>query len=136
MVTDNYEIDWELVSQDVQPDGAGVGGNRLWARETENKLYRLTRTNYSYSGRLDWSPTDGHRVFFESIFSTFTDDEARDNYIFDTDDRHNGRGDQHGLCRRLRGQHLAGRDGLRDRHQPARHASRVRTVDLHKHPGR
>lgn len=84
MITDNYEIDWEIVSQDVQPSG---GGNRLWARETENKLYRLTRKNYSYSGRLDWSPTDGHRVFFESIFTTFTDDEARDNYIFDTDDR-------------------------------------------------
>jgi TonB-dependent receptor len=87
MITDNYETDWELVSQDVQPGGFGVGGTRLWARETENKLYRLTRANYSYSGRLDWGPADGHRLFAESIFSTFTDDEARDNYIFDTDDR-------------------------------------------------
>lgn len=83
MITDNYEIDWETVSQDVQPGGA----TRLWARETENKLYRLTRKNYSQSGRLDWRPSDNHRLFVESIFTTFTDDEARDNYIFDMDDR-------------------------------------------------
>ncbi len=83
MVTDNYEIDWEIVSQDVQPGGA----NRLWARETENKLYRLTRTNYSQSGRLDWRPNDTNRVFFESIYTTFQDDEARDNFLFDMDDR-------------------------------------------------
>lgn len=87
MVTDNYEIDWETVSQDVQPGGAGVGGNRLWARETENKLYRLTRTNYSQTGRIDWRPNDTNRIFLESIFTTFQDDEARDNFIFDTDDR-------------------------------------------------
>ena len=83
MITDNYETDWEVVSQDVQPGGA----TRLWARETENKLYRLTRKNYSQSGRLDWRPTDDHRLFVEFIFTTFTDDEARDNYIFDMDDR-------------------------------------------------
>lgn len=83
MVTDNFENDWEPVAQDVQPGNA----NRIWARETENKLYRLTRKNYSYSGRLDWEPEAGHRIFVQSIFTTFTDDEARDNYIFDLDDR-------------------------------------------------
>lgn len=83
MVTDNFENDWEPVSQDVQPGNA----NRIWARETENKLYRLTRKNYSYSGRLDWEPVSGQRFFVQSIFTTFTDDEARDNYIFDLDDR-------------------------------------------------
>ncbi|MBJ7484814.1 TonB-dependent receptor [Brevundimonas sp.] len=89
MVTDNYEIDWELVSQDIQPGGFGAtpSGNRLWAREIENKLYRLTRRNYSRTGRIDWAPNDTNRLFFQSIFTTFTDDEARDNYIFDTDDR-------------------------------------------------
>jgi len=89
MVTDNYEIDWETVSQDVQPGGAGatVPGNRLWARETENKLYRLTRTNYSRTGRIDWRPNDTNRIFLESIYTTFQDDEARDNFLFDTDDR-------------------------------------------------
>ena len=83
MVTDNFENDWEPVAQDVQPGSA----NRIWARETENKLYRLTRKNYSYSGRLDWEPVSGQRFFVQSIFTTFTDDEARDNYIFDLDDR-------------------------------------------------
>lgn len=83
MITDNFETDWETVTQDVQPGGA----TRLWARETENKLYRLTRKNYSQTGRLDWAPSDNHRLFLESIFATFTDDEARDNYIFDLDDR-------------------------------------------------
>lgn len=83
MVTDNFENDWEPVAQDVQPGNA----NRIWARETENKLYRLTRKNYSYSGRLDWEPVAGQRFFVQSIFTTFTDDEARDNYIFDLDDR-------------------------------------------------
>ncbi|WP_269515290.1 TonB-dependent receptor [Brevundimonas subvibrioides] len=90
MVTDNYEIDWETVGQDVQPGGAGytpAPGNRLWARETENKLYRLTRTNYSRTGRIDWAPNDTNRLFLESIFTTFQDDEARDNFLFDTDDR-------------------------------------------------
>jgi len=89
MVTDNYEIDWELVSQDRQPGGAGAttAGDRLWARETENKLYRLTRTNYSRTGRIEWAPNDTNRLFFQSIFTTFQDDEARDNFLFDTDDR-------------------------------------------------
>lgn len=90
MVTDNYEIDWELVPQDVQPGGFGFTpdpGRRLWARETENKLYRLTRTNYSQTGRIDWRPNDANRLWFESIFTTFQDDEARDNFLIDTDDR-------------------------------------------------
>jgi TonB-dependent receptor len=83
MITDNFEIDWETVSQDQQPGAA----DRIWGRETENKLYRLTRKNYSYSGRLDWEPSAGNRFFYSAIYSAFTDDEARDNYIFDLDDR-------------------------------------------------
>ena len=83
MITDNFETDWEPVAQDMQPGTA----DRIWARETENKLYRLTRRNYSGSGRIDWAPNDDNRLFLETIFTTFTDDEARDNYIFDLDDR-------------------------------------------------
>ena len=83
MVTDNFETDWEVVDQDRQPGNQ----DRIWARETENKLYRLTRKNYSYSGRFDWEPSAGNRFFVQSIFTTFIDDEARDNYIFDLDDR-------------------------------------------------
>ena len=52
MVTDNFEIDWEAVSQDARPGNE----TRFWAREAENKLYRLMRRNQSLSGRLDWIP--------------------------------------------------------------------------------
>ena len=83
MVTDNFETDWEQVSQDQQPGAA----TRFWAHEHENKLYRLTRRNWSLSGRLDWKPDAQNTISLRSIYSIFTDDEARDNYRFDLDDR-------------------------------------------------
>jgi TonB-dependent receptor len=84
MITDNFEIDWEPVAQDLQPGFQ----DRIWARETENKLYRLTRRNWSVSGRLEYRPDGGEdRIFAQSIYTIFTDDEARDNFIFDMDDR-------------------------------------------------
>lgn len=83
MITDNFEIDWERVSQDTS-QGNGL---RFWARETENKLYRLTRKNWSVSGRVDWRPNDDNQISLRSVYTIFTDDEARDNYIFDFDDR-------------------------------------------------
>lgn len=83
MVTDNFEIDWERVSQDQRPDSA----TRFWARETENKLYRLKRRNWSVSGRIDWKPDSDNTLSVRSVYTIFTDDEARDNYIFDMDDR-------------------------------------------------
>lgn len=83
MITDNFEIDWERVAQDQRPGFE----SRFWARETENKLYRLTRKNWSVSGRLDWEPDSENRISLRSVYTIFTDDEARDNYIFDFDDR-------------------------------------------------
>ena len=83
MITDNFEVDYERVSQDQRPGAA----TRFWARETENKLYRLTRKNWSVSGRLDWRPDDDNQISLRSVYTIFTDDEARDNYIFDLDDR-------------------------------------------------
>jgi len=83
MITDNFETDWERVTQDTRPGNVG----RFWARETENKLYRLTRKNWSVSGRLDWRPNADNQISLRSIYTIFTDDEARDNYIFDLDDR-------------------------------------------------
>ena len=84
MITDNFETDWERVSQDQRP-GAST---RFWAQETENKLYRLTRRNWSVSGRVDWQPDSDNTLSLRSVYSIFTDDEARDNYRFDLDDRH------------------------------------------------
>ncbi|RXD07227.1 TonB-dependent receptor [Sphingomonas sp. UV9] len=83
MVTDNFETDFEAVKEDKRPGYQ----TRNWARETENKLYRLTRKNYSLSTRLDWRPAPGHKLFAETIYSAFADDEQRNNYIFDLDDQ-------------------------------------------------
>lgn len=83
MITDNFETDWEQVSQDRRPGFE----SRFWARETENKLYRLTRKNWSVSGRVDFRPDAGNTISLRSLYTIFTDDEARDNYIFDMDDR-------------------------------------------------
>ena len=83
MVTDNFETDYERVSQDQRPGYQ----TRFWAQETENKLYRLTRRNWSVSGRLDWKPDADNTLSLRSIYTIFTDDEARDNFRFDLDDR-------------------------------------------------
>ncbi len=83
MVTDNFETDFEAVEQDRRPGFA----DRVFARETENKLYRLVRRNYALTTRLDWRPNDDNRLFAASIYSAFEDDELRNNYIFDLDDQ-------------------------------------------------
>ena len=83
MITDNFETDFERVSQDQRPDSL----SRFWADEAENKLYRLTRRNWSLSGRLDWKPNADNSISLRSIYTTFTDDEMRDNFRFDLDDR-------------------------------------------------
>lgn len=83
MVTDNFENDWERVAQDQRPGAA----TRFWVHETENKLYRLKRKNWSVSGRLDWKPDSANTLSLRSVYTIFTDDEARDNYRFDLDDR-------------------------------------------------
>jgi len=85
IATDNFETDWEQVPQEsTRP---GYNEPRFWARETERKYYRATRRNYSLSGRLDWQPDSDNRIWMESIYTAFTDDEHRDNYIFDFDDQ-------------------------------------------------
>ena len=83
MVTDNFETDYERVAQDQRPGWE----SRFWAHEAENKLYRLTRKNWSVTGRLDWKPDSDNTISLRSIYTIFTDDEARDNYRFDLDDR-------------------------------------------------
>lgn len=81
MITDNFETDWELAPEDT------LAGNtdRVWARETENKLYRLTRSNTAFSGKLDWRPDNNNEIFLSVVHTEFRDDELRSNYIFDFD---------------------------------------------------
>ncbi len=83
MITDNFETDYERVTQDQRPGAT----TRFWAHEAENKLYRLTRKNWSLSGRADWRPDDSNEISIRSVYTIFTDDEMRDNYRFDLDDR-------------------------------------------------
>ena len=99
MGTDNFEVDWETVSQDRRPVGGdnpdtlfddGSGPKRVWAREIENKFYRLTRRNWSLTGRLDWAPDADNKLFVYSVYSIFLDDELRDNFRVDADDRQSG----------------------------------------------
>ncbi|MBC2666807.1 TonB-dependent receptor [Novosphingobium flavum] len=86
MITDNFENDWEKIS----PEDSRPGNEtRYWVVESENKLYRLTRKNWSVSGRADWKPDANNTISLRSIYTIFTDDEARDNYRFDMDDQRN-----------------------------------------------
>ncbi len=85
--TDNFETDFETVAQDRRPLAAGETQQRVFARETENKIYRDTRENYSGTARLEWRPDDNNRLFATSIYSVFTDNELRTNNIFDFDDQ-------------------------------------------------
>ncbi|WP_264945108.1 TonB-dependent receptor [Sphingomonas canadensis] len=94
MVTDNFETDYERVSQDQRPGWE----SRFWAQETENKLYRLTRKNWSVSGRLDWRPDADNSISLRSIYTIFMDDEARDNYRFDLDDRQSDLSNSSAAC--------------------------------------
>ena len=81
MVTDNSENSYEIAPEDEQPGADG----RIWTSNTQNKLYRLTRSNTSYSGRLEWRPNNASKVFLSSIYSQFRDDELRNAYVFDLD---------------------------------------------------
>ncbi|PKP91526.1 MAG: TonB-dependent receptor [Alphaproteobacteria bacterium HGW-Alphaproteobacteria-16] len=94
MITDNFEVDYERVSQDQRPGAA----TRFWAAEAENKLYRLTRRNWSVSGRADWRPDDRNEISIRSIYTIFTDDEMRDNYRFDLDDRQSDLSNSSAAC--------------------------------------
>tara|TARA_B100000378_G_scaffold257867_1_gene236633 strand:+ start:486 stop:3338 length:2853 start_codon:yes stop_codon:yes gene_type:complete len=80
MVTDNYETDWS------SEEDAATGQDGVWASETQNKLYRLTRSNTSFSGRLEWRPDNDNKVFLSSIWTQFRDDELRNAYVFGVED--------------------------------------------------
>lgn len=82
MITDNFETDWEVASEDRE---AGRE-TRAWADAHQNKLYRLTRSNTAFAGRFDFRPSADHRFFLSSIHTEFTDDELRNAMEFDFDD--------------------------------------------------
>ncbi len=73
MATDNWETD-PYLSNTTTP-------TKRFAREHENKHYRLTRENYSFSTRLDFNIDESNSVFASTINTLFHDDELRDNFI-------------------------------------------------------
>jgi TonB-dependent receptor len=77
MATDNWETD-PYLSNTVDP-------TKHFAREHENKHYRLVRENISASTRIDYKFDDNNTVFFSTINTLYHDDELRDNFIFRLD---------------------------------------------------
>ncbi|WP_297511846.1 TonB-dependent receptor [uncultured Caulobacter sp.] len=77
MATDNWETD-PYLSNTVDP-------NKHFAREHENKHYRLTRENISASIRVDYKFDENNSIFASTINTYYHDDELRDNFIFRLD---------------------------------------------------
>ena len=84
MVTDNFETDpWQTAG--AGRDGRPGAETRRWAREYENKLYRLTRGNIGGSAKIEYQFDDNNQVFASSIYTDYQDEELRSNYIFRLD---------------------------------------------------
>ena len=79
--TDNIENRFERASE-----ARGTAGEDLiFSRGTDIRVYHLVRSNKGVTGRFDWRPNANHELFISSIFTEFTDDEQRDQYVFDYD---------------------------------------------------
>jgi TonB-dependent receptor len=77
MATDNWETD-PYLSNTTDP-------TKHFAREHENKHYRLTRENISASVRVDYKFDEENAIFASSIYTLYHDDELRDNFIWRLD---------------------------------------------------
>lgn len=81
MVTDNWETDpWQTAGNGR--DRRTGAEDRRWAREFENKLYRLTRGNIGATAKVEYEFDADNTVFASSIYTEYTDEELRNNYIF------------------------------------------------------
>jgi TonB-dependent receptor len=84
MVTDNWETDPYQTAgngRDARPGNQ----DRRWAREFENKPYRLTRQNIGGVFKVEYEFDDNNKVDFSSIYTSYIDEELRNNYIFRMD---------------------------------------------------
>ncbi|WP_439545819.1 TonB-dependent receptor [Sandarakinorhabdus sp.] len=82
MITDNFEPRWTRPNVDQLPGR----DDRFWVNNFDNRYYRLTRSNQSFTGRLDWRPDNNNEIFLSSVWTQFRDQEQRQLYIFDFDD--------------------------------------------------
>jgi TonB-dependent receptor len=92
MVTENQETDPYLQPRAARPT------DRV-AREFENKLYRLTRENQSLSFRADYEVDDNSTLFWNNVWTNYTDEELRSNYIFRFDQGTNAAGQNYNTAR-------------------------------------
>ncbi|MEL6687842.1 MAG: TonB-dependent receptor [Pseudomonadota bacterium] len=58
----------------------------IFSRQADYRLYRLERQNTSGNLRLDYRPNDNHSFYWNSVYSSFSDFEQRDQHIYDLDD--------------------------------------------------
>jgi TonB-dependent receptor len=82
MITDNFESRFERAPEDLEPGF----DERIWTNFFDNRIYRLTRSNTAFTGRIDWRPGDAHQIFLSSVWTQFRDEEQRQVYGFDFDD--------------------------------------------------
>ncbi len=82
MVTDNFESRFERAPEDLEPGFE----DRFWTGFFDNRYYRLTRSNTSFTGRLDWRPNADNEIFLSSVWTQFRDREKRHVIGFDFDD--------------------------------------------------
>jgi TonB-dependent receptor len=94
MVTDNQETDPYLVPRAARP-------NDRVPREYEHKPYRLTRENQSLSFRADYQLADDHQLFWNNVWTNYTDEELRNNYIFRFDQGTDALGNSYNTARDL-----------------------------------
>jgi TonB-dependent receptor len=84
MATDNWETDPYLANT--------IDPGKRFAREHENKHYRLTRENSSATLRVDYKLDENNTLFGSTINTMFHDDELRDNFIVRLDQGTNAQG--------------------------------------------
>lgn len=85
MVTDNWETDPYLTAGGPNRDLRPGNESRRWAREFENKAYRLTRENVGAAFKIEYEFDENNRVGISSIYTQYYDEELRSNYIFRMD---------------------------------------------------
>ena len=84
MVTDNWETDPYQTAGNGRDQRPGAE-TRRWAREFENKAYRLTRENLGATLKAEYELDENNRLFASTILTQYDDEELRNNYIFRMD---------------------------------------------------
>ncbi len=113
-VTDNREYELSL-----DANGAPV------PTSLDFRSYFVDREDQAFGGSLEYRPTAMSRVFVSTLYSEFTDDEERNQYVFDIED-----GDNPGFG--LAGTPVTGGQG----YQPVALASRLLQSGLYKNSTR